>query len=104
MSSLTNEEKETVINFNEADKMADVYTINSRLKRRLREISETDPQSCVFLSTDSWGFERWNISKELISLRKPVTAEQRRLRSERAKKLNLGGYLARSTDREGVLD
>ena len=96
MEELTNLERETQILFNEAEPDAEVFTANARMKRRLREISEADPQSCALLSTDSWGFEKWKISKELISLRKPMSEEARKARSERAKKGNYIEVVGRS--------
>ena len=41
---LTNIEKETVINFNEAERTASVYTHNEALKRQLLELCRTHPE------------------------------------------------------------
>ena len=39
-------EKETIINFNEGEKEASVYTFNADLKRRLAEFSKKYPLLC----------------------------------------------------------
>ena len=41
---LTNFEKETVINFNEAEYTASVYTCNEALKRQLLELCRSHPE------------------------------------------------------------
>ena len=41
---LTNVEKETVINFNEAERTASVYTHNEALKRQLSEPCQIHPE------------------------------------------------------------
>lgn len=39
MTKLSRYEKETVINWNEAEKLASIYTFNAGLKRRLADFS-----------------------------------------------------------------
>jgi hypothetical protein len=43
---LTKQEKETTINFTEADETASAYTHNSKLKRRLLELEKKIPDEC----------------------------------------------------------
>jgi len=83
---LTLEEKETVINFNEADKTASVYTINGRLIRRLKAVAERDPERCKFERRDDWGFEWWTIDKRLVSFGMPRTERRKLARVEKAAK------------------
>ena len=39
-------EKETIVNFNEGEKEASIYTFNADLKRRLAEFSKKYPLLC----------------------------------------------------------
>ena len=80
---LTKLEKETVINFNEEEDFAEVYTCNSHLKKRLAEISRESPESCQFKDKDSYGFVWYNIDKHLISIRKPWSSEARQKAKDR---------------------
>lgn len=41
---LTNVERETIINFNEAERTASVYTHNEALKRQLLELCQAHPE------------------------------------------------------------
>ena len=45
MRKLSKYEKETIINWNEAENLASVYTFNASLKRRLAEFSRKYPLS-----------------------------------------------------------
>ena len=76
-------EKETVINFNEEEEFAEVYTCNSHLKNRLKEISKEHPESCRFKDKDSYGFVWYYIDKHLISIRKPWSTEAKQKAKER---------------------
>ena len=46
MRKLSKYEKETIINWNEAENLASVYTFNASLKRRLAEFSRKYPLLC----------------------------------------------------------
>ena len=46
MTKLSKYEKETIINWNEAENTASIYTFNADLKRRLAEFSRKYPQLC----------------------------------------------------------
>ena len=46
MTKLSKYEKETIINWNEAEDTASIYTFNADLKRRLAEFSRKHPQLC----------------------------------------------------------
>ena len=46
MKKLSKYEKETIINWNEAEDTASIYTFNADLKRRLAEFSRKYPQLC----------------------------------------------------------
>ena len=80
---LTKAEKETIINFNEEEDFADIYTSNSHLKNRLDEICKENPESCQLESKDGYGFVRYRIDKNLISVRKPWSMVSRQKAKER---------------------
>ena len=46
MTKLSKYEKETIINWNEAEDTASIYTFNADMKRRLAEFSRKYPQLC----------------------------------------------------------
>ena len=46
MTKLSKYEKETIINWNEAEDTASIYTFNADLKHRLAEFSRKYPQLC----------------------------------------------------------
>ena len=46
MRKLSKYEKETIINWNEAENLASVYTFNASLKRRLADFSRKYPLLC----------------------------------------------------------
>ena len=46
MTKLSKYEKETIINWNEAENLASIYTFNASLKRRLAEFSRKYPLLC----------------------------------------------------------
>lgn len=47
MPHLTKHEQETIINFNEAEATASVYTYNQALQRKLKRLARERPQECV---------------------------------------------------------
>lgn len=47
MKKLSKYEKETIINWNEAENLASVYTFNASLKRRLADFSRKYPLLCL---------------------------------------------------------
>jgi len=85
--TLTKEEMETTINWDESSPDADVLTYNRSLQRRMKEIG-IEP----YLN-NGYGGKLYTIPKKLISIRKPrkLTVEQRqklgaRLRESRKQK------------------
>ena len=46
MRKLSKYEKETIINWNEAENLASIYTFNASLKRRLADFSRKYPLLC----------------------------------------------------------
>ena len=89
-TSLTKKQKITEYYFNEADPIAEVYTHNTALKRRLLAYAEKHPDLCILTDDDGQGGLRFEIDKRRISLRitEPYTEERRSAASELAKKTN----------------
>lgn len=86
--SLSYVEQETIINFNEGEKRASVYTCNPALKRKLTELAESRPEDCKLLREypDGIGVE-YQIPKKWVKVipNRILTDEQRAVLSERGK-------------------
>ena len=74
------EERETIVNFNEADDTAVIYTFNTGLKKRFAAFAEKYPNLCILTVDDSvYGSVTYEIQKSRISLRLvPTYSEERR--------------------------
>lgn len=53
--NLTRYEQETIINFNEAETTASVYTHNGTLRRRLEQLAQDRPEDCRFVKASHDG-------------------------------------------------
>lgn len=74
---LTKYEQETIINFNEQEKTASVYTHNGPLRRRLEQLAQERPEDCRLFKTchDGQAVEYY-IPKSWLKIRPPrVTSE-----------------------------
>ena len=87
--NLTNQERETLILFNEDEQTARVETFNGRLLRQLRKVSECDGVSC---ESDNGRYGVYEVPKTMIKVHAPrqvkMTDKQRAELSERAKAWN----------------
>ena len=87
--SLTNQEKETIIRFDETGSAAQIETFNGRLIRRLEELSRSRPEDCRKCSgPDSNGAYRYEFPSRWIRVNPPrvsgdLTEEERAKRAER---------------------
>ena len=75
---LTNVEKETVINFNEAECTASIYTHNEALKRQLLELCQTHPEQVRQIAANGWGGLTFELPKKWLKVsppRKPSPAQ-----------------------------
>lgn len=75
---LTNVEKETVINFNEAEGIASIYTHNEALKRQLLELCQTRPGQVRQTAANGWGGLTFELPKKWLKVsppRKPTPAQ-----------------------------
>ena len=86
--NVTKEERETIVNFNEADDITTIYTFNSGLKKRLAAFAEKYPDLCRMTIDDAvYGSETYEIQKSRVSIRlnAPYSEERRKAASEYAK-------------------
>lgn len=84
MTKLSLEEQETIINFNRADTIAEVYTHEPRLLRRLRVLTEQYPDTFRLTGKHFDCGYSYELPKELISIRAPMSDETRQAYRERA--------------------
>lgn len=66
---LTKYEKETIINFNEGENEASIYTFNASLKRRLAEFSHKYPALCRLERSTTEGSVTYVMDKTRLSIR-----------------------------------
>ena len=91
-TGLTKKEKVTEIFYNERDSIAEIYTHNTALKKRLLAYAEQYPQLCRQTDDNGHGGLRFEIDKRRISihLTPPPSPERREASSQWAKKNGLG--------------
>ncbi|MFR4637896.1 MAG: molecular chaperone [Faecalibacterium prausnitzii] len=76
---LTKYEKETIINWNEAENLASVYTFNTSLKRRLADFSRKYPLLCRLEREHAGGSVTYVLDKSWLSIRLvPPYSEERK--------------------------
>ena len=76
---LTNIEKETIVNFNEAERMASVYTYNRVLQEQLLELCQTYPEQVRQTAANGWGALTFELPKKWLRVTPPrvLTPAQR---------------------------
>ena len=92
MKKLSKYEKETIINWNEAENLASVYTFNASLKRRLADFSRKYPLLCRLERSTPEGSVTYVLDKSRLSIR-PGASVQRRTESRR-KGVRKGAWLS----------
>ena len=87
-TGLTKKQKVTEIYYNAKDPTAEVYTHDTKLKKRLLEYAAKFPELCQQTDDDEQGGLRFEIDKSRISIRltAPYSAERRKASSEHARK------------------
>lgn len=75
---LSKYEQETIINFNEQEPEASIYTYNAKLKAKLKKMADCAPEACVYVSQNHDGGVTYRIQKKLISVRQPYSEERRK--------------------------
>lgn len=88
---LSKYEQETIINYNEEDNAASVYTHNKALRRKLDKLTEEHPEECRFIRESRGGQAGdYIIPKSWIKIAPPrklnFSAEQRAAMVERLHK------------------
>ncbi len=93
--NVTKEERETIVNFNEAEDTAVIYTYNNDLKKRLAAFASKHPDICkLTVDNKEFGSVTYEIQKSRISFRlvAPYSEERRKAASEYAKKNGIKQY------------
>lgn len=88
---MTNYEKETIIRFNEEEKIVYIYTYNGTMKRKLASFAAAYPDLCRMTERDKTGAEFWEVDKSRLSVnfKRPLTEEERAKRAD-AYKMRFG--------------
>ena len=86
-TGLTKKQKVTELYYNAKDIIAEIYTHDTKLKRRLLEYAATYPKLCQLTEDDEQGGLRFEIAKERISIRltAPYSEERRKAASKFAR-------------------
>ena len=88
-TGLTKKQKVTELYYNAKDSMAEVYTHDTKLKRRLLEYAAKFPKLCQLTEDDEQGGLRFEIAKERISIRLTAPySEERKSNARRWAKEN----------------
>ena len=87
-TGLTKKQKVTEVYYNAKDPTAEVYTHDTKLKKRLLEYAAKFPELCQQTDDDEQGGLRFEIDKSRISIRltAPYSEDRRKAASELAKK------------------
>ena len=85
-TGLTKKQKVTEVYYNAKDPIAEVYTHDTKLKKRLLEYAAKFPELCQQTDDDEQGGLRFEIDKSRISIRltAPYSEERRKNASELA--------------------
>ena len=89
-TGLTKKQKVTEVYYNAKDPTAEVYTHDTKLKKRLLEYAAKFPELCQQTDDDEQGGLRFEIDKSRISIRvtAPYSEERRKAASAQAKNNN----------------
>ena len=89
-TGLTKKQKVTEVYYNAKEPIAEVYTHDTKLKRRLLAYEANFPELCQLTDDDEQGGLRFEIDKNRISIRltAPYSQERREAASKLAKKTN----------------
>ena len=90
-TGLTNKQQVTELYFNEKDSITEIYTHNTKLKKRLKEYAAKYPELCQQTDDDEQGGLRFEIDKSRISIRltAPYSEERRNVASKLAMETNI---------------
>lgn len=93
ITGLTKKQKVTELYFNEKDSSAEIYTHNTKLKKRLLKYAAKFPELCQQTDDDEQGGLWFEIDKARVSIRltAPYSKERRQAASNTAKQVGLKG-------------
>ena len=99
-------QKITEFFFNEQDGIAEVYTHNTDLKKRLMQYAKAYPQLCQLTEADEDGGMRFEIDKHRISIRltAPYSEERKSAAKKRGKESGFGKKRKESRPTEEIPD
>lgn len=83
MRKLSKYEKETIINWNEGETIASIYTFNASLKRRLADFSRKYPLLCRLERSTPEGSVTYVLDKSRLSIRLVPPYSEERLAAAR---------------------
>ena len=86
---LTKYEQETIINYNESEDTASVYTYDKKLRKKLENLAMKHPDKIVLVRTCPQGAAEFTVPKRCVSIREPYSDARRSAASERAKKAGI---------------
>ena len=96
---LTAYEKETIINYNEGEPTASVYTHNRALRRTLDKLAQERPEDCRIDRVSHEGAADYIIPKAWVKIRPPRIASEAQKAASRAAAEK--AKLARANTRHG---
>ena len=93
-TGLTKKQKVTEVYYNTKDPTAEVYTHDTKLKKRLLTYAAKFPELCQQTDDDEQGGLRFEIDKSRISIRltAPYSEERRNAAREQAKKQGIHNH------------
>ena len=103
MTKRSRYEKETVINWNEAEKLASIYTFNAGLKRRLADFSRRYPMLCRLELNTPEGDVTYVLDKARLSIRLVPPYSEERLAAARAYAKEHGFQTVKKTSEMGAI-
>lgn len=83
--TLTDEERETIVLYNQKEAVASVYTHDPKLIEKLKRLAEQYPEQVYPERRERVGAVSYIVPKKCVCIRAPFSAERRRAMSERAK-------------------
>lgn len=94
--TLTNIERETILNLNEQEDTATLYTYNQKLIKRFNKLAQSRPD-LVSRTEDSTGAVTFTLPKKLLTItaREPLSEAEQQIRRERAQQHRFAPKTAR---------
>lgn len=86
---LSKYEQETIINYNEGEETASVYTHNKKIRKKLEDLALKYPDKILLEQICPHGAVEFTVPKRCVSIREPYSDARRAVASERAKKAGI---------------